>query len=327
MISIALDAMGGDFAPAEIIRGAVAGGKEAGVHLLLIGPAKTLRSELLRYDLAGLSYELVEATDIIAMEESPTQAMRRKPNSSVAVATRLVKEGHADAALTMGHSGAALIAGRWILGMLPGVARPALPAPYLGIQPEVTLIDAGGNTDVRPVHMLQFAQMGAIYAGVVVGIANPRVGLLSNGREPGKGSELLKATYTLLQESALNFIGNIEGNDIPAGVADVVVHDGLVGNVALKLTEGVIRAVLEQTQSALLQALPEESEAIQAALDRVRATNHYSRWGAVPLLGIDGLLLVGHGRSRAKAVIGGIKSAKKAVASQILSQLRANWGA
>ncbi len=325
MINIALDAMGGDFAPSEIVKGGIMGGRDTGVHLLFVGQSALLREKLAQHDLAGLDYEIVDAPEVIGISESPAQAVHRKRNASIVVAAQLVKDGIADAVVTMGHSGAALVAGRWILGMLPGMDRPALPAPYLGIQPDVTLIDVGGNTDVRPHHLLQFALMGAAYAEAVVGIAYPRVGLLSNGSEPGKGSLLLKEAFPLLADSPLNFIGNIEGNDIPAGKVDVVVHDGLLGNVVLKLTEGIVEALLATTVHRLQERLPTETNAIQATVADVLAANHYSRYGAMPLLGLNGLLLIGHGKSKAPAVAAGLKMAQKAVAGGILPRLRGAW--
>jgi len=325
MISIALDTMGGDYAPAEIVKGGVLGGRETGVHLIFVGMPSLLQAELAQHDLSGLDYEIVDAPDVIQMDESPAKAVRRKRNASIVVAAQLVKDGVADAAVTMGHSGAALVAGRWVLGMLPGMDRPALPAPYLGLQPEVTIIDVGGNTDVRPRHLLQFAFMGAAYAEAVVGITNPRIGLLSIGSEPGKGSMLLKETFPLLAESSLNFVGNIEGDDIPAGKADVIVHDGLLGNVVLKLSEGVVEALLHDITSRLEEHLPAESDAIQAVIADVLAANHYSRYGAMPLLGLNGLLLIGHGKSKAPAVVSGLKMAQRAVAGNVLPRLKDAW--
>jgi glycerol-3-phosphate acyltransferase PlsX len=321
---IALDAMGGDHAPAEPVAGAVAAAREYGVEVALVGRTAAIEAELAKHDTANLTLPIVEAPDVIEMDEHPANAARRKPNSSINLALRQVREGHAAAMLSAGNSGAVMAAALFVLGRVPGIERPAIGALLPTGQGRVLLIDAGANTDPKPQQMLQFGQMGAIFMERVQGVRNPRVGLLANGEEESKGNQLVQETYPLLKASGLNFIGNIEGKDLPAGLADVVVTDGYTGNVALKLTEGVASFLLgmvrtELTASPLTKLL---AAGLRPAFARVRARLDYREVGGAPLLGVDGVTVIAHGRSDARAIQNAIRACKEAVDGGALDAIR-----
>ena len=247
---IALDAMGGDQAPAVTVAGAVAAARNLGVAIALVGDRAVIEAELTKHDAVGLDLTIVEATDTIGMDEHPAQAVRRKPNNSISVATRLVKNGQAAAVVSAGNSGAMMAAALFVLGRVRGIDRPAIATVFPCIRGQALLIDVGAITDPDPPNMVQFAQMGDIYLRAVFGMERPRIGLLSNGEEETKGSELVQEAHALLrQQPGLNFVGNVEGKDVPAGLADVIVCDGFAGNVLIKTAEGVatfIRQILRE---------------------------------------------------------------------------------
>lgn len=237
--------MGGDHAPAAVVAGAVAASRELGTRIVLVGPDTAVRAELARHARDGLAIEIVDAPEVIEMHESPAMALRRKRRASIVVAMDLIRDGHAEAVVSAGHTGAAMGAALLGLGRIAGVDRPAIAAllPTLGDTPAI-LLDVGANVDCKPHHLEQFALMGSVYAKEVLGIASPRVGVLSNGTEEGKGNDLTNATTQLLRASpGLRFAGNVEARDIFSGVADVIVCDGFAGNVALKLGEGLALAI------------------------------------------------------------------------------------
>ena len=289
MIWIAVDAMGGDAAPQPVVDGAIAAlrGHEHGI--VLVGPAARLDAELSRRP--GLDRDrvrVVDATDVVTMEDSPAAALRRKPNASIRVAAECVARGDAAALFSAGHTGATVMAAHAAFGMLPGVDRPALAATIPRPQRPAILLDVGASVECRPAHLVQFAVMGSVYARVAFGIDAPRVGLLSVGEEANKGNELTREAHRLLKASSLAFIGNVEARDVYSGNADVIVCDGFTGNVALKVSEGLVEV--------LAQYLTED----------FRRRVDYSEYGGAPLLGLAGVAVVGHGRSSAKAVQNGI---------------------
>jgi glycerol-3-phosphate acyltransferase PlsX len=325
MLRIALDAMGGDHAPAATVAGAVAAARAYGVEVALVGRTAALEAELARHQTAGLALPIVEAPETIAMDEHPANAARRKPNSSISLALRQVRDGGAAAMVSAGNSGAVMAAALLVLGRVSGIERPAIGAIMPTARGRALLIDAGANTDPKPAQLAQFAQMGALYAERVLGIARPRVGLLSNGEEPTKGNELVLAAHPLLAASGLHFVGNIEGRDIAAGAADVVVTDGFTGNVALKLSEGVATMLLgllraELTGNPLTKVL---AAGLRPAFRRVGARLDYREVGGAPLLGVEGITIIAHGRSDALAIQNALRAAREAVAGGALDAIRA----
>lgn len=320
MVRIAVDAMGGDYAPEAIVRGTLqAAARHPDVSFVLVGPEETV-TPLLTGAPANVSVH--HASQWIRMDERPVQAVRQKPDASINVACHLAAQGAVDAVLTMGHTGAAFAAARFIFDLIPGVERPAVPVPYLAIHPRMVLIDVGANADVRPQHLLQFAIMGSVYAQRVFGIENPRVGLLTLGTEPRKGPLEVQDAYDLLERSGLNFVGCIEGLDVAYGRVDVVVHSGFVGNIVLKLTEGLIDVLLTQAAERAAAVAGEHAAAVREAIARLQAENAYSHIGAAPLLGVNGLIYIGHGRSREEAVVGAVNTVLQGVRSRLLDHLR-----
>ena len=323
VIRLAIDAMGGDFAPAEIVAGAVQGARALDMSVLLVGNPSAIQQELSRCDTAGLNLEIASAADEIQMDEDPSLAVRSRKEASINVACRLVLEGRADGVLTMGHTGAGMVAALLNFGRIPGVERPAVIVPLLGLREDLFLLDAGANADVRAPHLLQFARMGSAYAESAGGIPNPRVGLLSNGAEPNKGNQVGKAAFALLsQASDLNFIGNVEGNTILSGNVNVVVADGFAGNVLLKSSEGLVAALLSEVE-AIGRELPNEARPqFIARIGELKARHHYSRYGTATLLGVQSPMFIGHGRSRAEAVQNAMATAQKMIAADVVTKIR-----
>lgn len=314
---IALDAMGGDHAPAAAVAGAVQAARAYGIEVILVGAEDRLRAELARHDTRGLSLPIVHASQVVEMAEH-TMAVKQKKDASMVVAMRLVREGRADAFASAGNSGAIMAAALFILGRIPGVLRPAI-ATYFPMPPHFSLLlDIGANADCKPEYLLQFALMGAAYAEKVYGVANPRVGIISNGEEPDKGSTLVREAFPLLAASGLNFIGNVEGKDIHRHTADVIVTDGFTGNVVVKLTEGVVSFLARAAAQAatgswrdrvglllmvpgLLLALPGLA-VLAPTLWQLRRQLSWREIGGAPLLGVDGVVVIGHGRSDPYAI-------------------------
>jgi len=321
-VTIAVDGMGGDHAPDVVIDGAVAAVRDLGVHVLLTG----LRSELERRLAARGSppgIEIVDAPDRIAMEDHPTTAVRQKPNSSLVVGIRLVREGRADAFVSAGNTGAIMAAGLFELKRITGVTRPALATVYPTVQGGTLLVDAGANADCRPEHLVQFALMGSVYMAGVFGRTNPTVGLVSIGEEATKGNALVQQTFPRLQQLPINFVGNIEGRHIPAGTVDVAVCDGFVGNVIIKLSEGLagainalIRSEIEASSLGRVAAL-----GVLPAFRRVRRKMDYAEYGGAPLLGLNGICIVAHGRSNALAIASAIRVAKQSVENDVVGRI------
>ncbi|MDY6918082.1 MAG: phosphate acyltransferase PlsX [Chloroflexota bacterium] len=318
---IAIDAMGGDYAPGEVVRGAVDAARELEVDVLLVGVKGDIERELGGLDVSGLPVSVVEATDLIRDGEEPAFAVLRKPNSPVAVAARLVKEGEADAMVSAGSTGACMVAALRYLGTLPGIDRPMAGGAFLGLAPNTVVLDLGANVGCQPYHMVNFAAAGTVFARVFLGIESPTVGLLNVGVEEGKGNEQAKEAYSLLKNSGLNFIGNVEGMDIPAGKANVVVCDGYVGNIVVKFCEGMARTLAGWLGDELKDAVPKEQvDAVTGKL--VRLMSPGTVMGGGPLWGVNGVACVAHGASRAPQIVGTVGQAKRALESGFVDRLR-----
>jgi phosphate acyltransferase len=305
MMRIAVDAMGGDHAPGAIVDGAVAAARDLGLGVILVGAAAAVREELARHpDVDRLDVRIADAAEVVEATESPAQALRRKPGASIRVAADLVARGEAAALVSAGHTGASVMAAHAAFGMLPTVDRPALAATIPSGDRAGVLLDVGANAECRPGHLLQFAAMGSVFARVGLGIERPRVGLLSTGEEETKGNELICEAHRALKGSSLEFIGNVEARDLYSGVADVIVCDGFTGNVALKVSEGLVDSVARLLNEELSSTFSGRVGSLlsRRAFRRFRRRVDYSEYGGAPLLGVSGICIVGHGRSSAKAV-------------------------
>jgi glycerol-3-phosphate acyltransferase PlsX len=320
MTTIALDAMGGDHAPRAEVEGAVAAARELGVRVLLAGNETAIRQELNRHKHRGLPIEIVNATEVITMSDSPSQAFRRKKDSSLHVAARLVRDGKADALVSAGNTGAVMTVARFVLGTLPSVDRPALAAAFPNMKEKVSVVlDVGANVDSKPGQIEQFAVMGEIYYRSIWGVRKPRIALLSIGEEESKGNELTRESFHRLKQTPLNFVGNVEGRDIFRGNVDVIVCDGFIGNIALKISEGMVehfggmlkKAIKSRLTSQLGYALSKR------AFDDFRKRTDYSEYGGAPLLGVRGITVIGHGRSNFNAIKNAIRVAAELCRSRL----------
>jgi phosphate acyltransferase len=310
-MKIAVDAMGGDYGPAVVVEGAVTAAREFGATVILIGDKAAIEREVARLGAESRAIEVRHASQVVGMGESPSQALRRKRDSSLRVAAQLVKDGEAAAFVSAGNTGAAMAIAMFVIGVLPGVDRPALAAVLPNLRRFTVLLDVGANVDPKPAHLLQFAVMGHIYARDILGYDNPRVGLLSVGEEEGKGNELTKETYDQLKDSSLNFVGNVEGRDIYNGRCDVVVTDGFTGNVALKISESLAEMLGAMIKEELMRDLRSKLGASLAipAFERFKRRVDYTEMGGAPLLGIDGAAIVCHGASPVKAIKNAVRIA------------------
>ncbi len=312
MITIALDAMGGDHAPRAEVEGAILAARELGVRVLLVGVEETVRQEMARHKLGDLPIEVVNATDVITMSDSPSHAFRRKKESSLHVAARLVRDGKAEALVSAGNTGAVMTVARFVLGTLPSVDRPALAAAFPNMKEKVSIIlDVGANVDSKPEQIEQFAVMGEIYYRTIWGVKRPRVALLSIGEEEMKGNELTREAAALLKLTSLNFTGNVEGRDVFRGNVEVVVCDGFIGNIALKISEGVVEHLGGMLKKAIKSSLTSQLgyALSKRAFDDFRKRTDYSEYGGAPLLGVKGITVIGHGRSNPNAVKNAIRVA------------------
>ncbi len=318
-LPLALDAMGGDFAPVEVVRGGVDYARRSGRKVLLVGQPAALE-EALRHSFAkGAPVEIVPASETIGFQEK-IQAVRRKRDSSIHVGARLVRDGLACGFVSAGHTGAMMAMSKVIMGVIDGVDRPALPAPLPRRDGGTTiLLDAGANLDCRPEHFRQFAVMGFLYARRLFGMENPRVALLSIGGEDSKGNEILREVQSILRETRINFIGNVEGTDLYTDRAEVVVCDGFVGNVALKVSEGVAESIVgslkDEIRRGALRRLG--ALALRPVFRAMKKKMDYAEYGGVQLLGLRQVAVVAHGRSNAKAISSALRVAHKAADSCI----------
>jgi glycerol-3-phosphate acyltransferase PlsX len=310
---IAVDAMGSDTAPKPEVEGAIAAARQHDAHVVLVGQQERIRAELAHHPSAAtLPIEVVNAGEVIGMHEKAALAVRSKRDSSMRVALRLVREGRAAGFTTAGNTGAAMATAKMVLGALPGVDRPALAAVFPTAKGTAAiLLDVGANVDCKPHNLEQFAVMGEIYFRTIFGTERPRVGLLSVGEEESKGNELTRASYHLLKQLPLNFVGNVEGRDLYNGNVDVIVCDGFVGNVALKVSEGLVETVryilTESLQSTLTRKVGYFLS--RHAFQEFKKRLDYSEYGGAPLLGVRGVALVGHGSSNATAIKNAIRVA------------------
>ncbi len=338
-LRIAVDAMGGDEAPARVVEGCLLAAAEGGLHLLLVGRRPEIEAELTR--VAGCppsellsdgpsgaapceGLEIVEAEEVVAMDEPAVTPLRRKPRSSIRVCVELVKEGKAEALVSAGNTGASMAAAKVVLGTVPGVDRPALAAVIPNARGRTVLLDVGANVDSRPSQLREFAIMGHSYAREVLGIDRPRLGLLSIGEEATKGSDLTREVFQVLQETELEFIGNVEGGDIFSGKADVVVCDGFVGNAVLKSAEALadlasrmLRDEIDATWRSRIGYL-----LVRPAIERFTESTDYAEYGAAPLLGVDGGCFVAHGRSNPKAIRSAIRRAAEFTRARVHEKIR-----
>ncbi|MBI3635880.1 MAG: phosphate acyltransferase PlsX [Candidatus Rokubacteria bacterium] len=312
-MKIAVDAMGGDYGPAVVVEGAVAAAREFGAAVTLVGDRAAIDREVARLAAQGLAIDIRHASQVVGMAESPSQALRRKRDSSLRIAAQLVKDGEASAFVSAGNTGAAMAIAMFVVGVLPGVDRPAIAAVLPNLKGFTVLLDAGANVDPKPWHLLQFAVMGHVYARDILGRDNPRVGLLSVGEEEGKGNELTKEAYDQLKDSSLNFIGNVEGRDIYNGRCDVVVTDGFTGNVALKISESLASMIQSMIREELTRDARSKLGAALAmpAFERFRRRVDYTEMGGAPLLGIDGAGIICHGASPVKAIKNAVRVAQE----------------
>ena len=319
---IILDAMGSDTHPVPEVQAAIEASRTFGDEILLVGPADLLRGQLKASD--STKVRVIHAPEVIEMTDKPAENARRKAQNSMAIGMELIKSGDGDAFVTAGNTGGAMATGLFTLGRIRGVKRPALTALFPVKGGYCVVSDIGANAECKPEYLLQFAIMGSIYAQKVLGKASPRVGLLSNGEEAGKGNLLVKETYPLLANSGLNFIGNVEGKELFGGQADVVVTDGFTGNVLLKSSEAVAKFLVDVLRQELMGSFQTKIGALLAkpAFKVLKNMMDPAEVGAAPLLGIDGLVFVGHGRSDARALLNAIRVARQAVEVDLLAALR-----
>jgi len=324
-VTVALDAMGGDFAPHETVKAAVDAVDRFGVSVILVGPRSRLEEELLRLgrdERGGLSIQ--DAAQVVSMSDPPSAALRAKRDSSIRVATALVGNKSADAVVSAGNTGATMACARRELGLVKGVQRPAIAQVFPNRHGGTVVLDLGANVDCKVGYLVQFGVMGSVYAGIILGKSYPRVGLLSIGTEDTKGNEFTRQVLAAMREEPnINFVGNIEGRDVFKGAVDVVVCDGFVGNIVLKITEGVAETVLGMMKDALASSLLGRGAALlmRPAFARLKKKLDYSEYGGALLLGVNGVCVICHGGSNAKAIRNAIRVADNIVASRIVSQI------
>jgi glycerol-3-phosphate acyltransferase PlsX len=312
---IAVDAMGGDNAPRTIVEGSVLAAREFRIPLVLVGDKRLLEEELARHEVSDLPITIRHASQVVAMDEPPSQTLRRKKDSSIRVAMQLVKSGEAHALFTAGNTGAAVAAATVLLRPLKGILRPAIAAVFPTLSGRSILIDVGANVDCKAVQLFQFGIMGSVYAKYILGTMKPKVGLLSIGEEEGKGNEAILEAYQMFKRSSLHFIGNVEGREVFTGKADVIVCDGFAGNVALKICEGLVEFYETGLRSLFTDRLRGRLAAafVRGDLRRLRKNTDYAEVGGAPLLGINGICIIGHGSSTPKAVKNAIHLAQRFV--------------
>lgn len=322
-MKIALDAMGSDRRPMPDVEGAVLAAREYAISVCLVGDERKIATELAKYETQGLDLPIVHTSSDIAMKEH-VDAIKSKKDASMNVAVRMVKEKAADAFVTMGNSGAAMATALLTLGRIKGIDRPGFGAVLPSGDARTLLIDIGANVQVTPENLYQFALMGSIYMERVLGVTKPRVALLSNGEEEGKGTPAVREAYGILKNSRLNFVGNAEGKDVPRGFADVIVSDGFSGNIMLKTMEGTAEMLVEFLKSEIKKRPLAVAGAALAkpAFDALKKRLDYAEIGGAPVLGVDGITIIGHGRSNSRAVKNAIRVAKQAVEGNLIEVIR-----
>jgi len=325
-IRVAVDAMGGDYAPEEVVKGAVLAAEKGDMEIFLVGPINILEKELAKYKLINVSsIHIVEASEFIRENESPVDVIRRKPNCSVAVAARMIKSGEADALFSAGSSGAAAISAIQFMGMLDGVYRPAIVGSLGTFAPNTVMVDLGANVDCKPHQFLAFAIAGSVYAKKFLNITDPKIALLSTGSEESKGSEAVREAYSLLRNSGLNFIGNIEGGDILSGKANVIVCDGFVGNVLLKFYESIGGYAQIWTEQKLKRYPPLRGLVrllFKGLFPATKISRGAEKNGGGILWGVDGVVKIAHGASRAPQIANAIESAKESVKAGVVESMK-----
>ncbi len=333
MVTIAVDAMGGDNAPKAEVEGAIQAARSLPVRIILVGREDVVQRELNQHEWRGLPIEVRHASEVITMEDAAAKAMRSKRDSSIRVASRLVRDGTAQGVVSAGNTGAVMATAKMVQGMVPGVDRPALASafPTLTGKP-VVVVDVGANVDCEPRLLAQFAVMGDIYSRVIFRTEHPRVGLLSIGEEEHKGNDLTRAATPLLKSLQLNFVGNVEGRDIYTGATDVIVCDGFVGNVALKVSEGLVDVFKHMLQESLRATITRQIGYVLArsAFMDFKKRVDYSEFGGAPLLGVRGVCIISHGRSTPKAIKNAIRVAAEFAGASINQQIEeelARWTA
>ena len=323
-VRVAVDAMGGDYAPREIVKGAIQavrdmGGK--GIEVILVGLEDAIRKEITQYDITGLPVYVLNAGEVIRDGESPVAALRQRPNASILAAMRLMKEGKVDAVLSMGSTGMVMVSAIQVLGTLAGIKRPSTGVILHGLAPSTVIFDLGTNVDCKPRDLLNFATIGNIVAQRILKINKPTVAILSNGTEEGKGNKLVKETYSLLKDSKFNFIGNVEGNGISEGSANVIVCDGFTGNVLVKFCEGLGDVLIERLRAQLEGKLSQED--INNVCGNLFALTHIADIaGGGMIYGVDGVVWIGHGRSRAPQLAESIRKAKLMVEAKVFQEIK-----
>lgn len=320
---VAVDVMGGDNAPAHEIAGAVMAARQWQIPILLVGETTSVENELANHDVKGLDIRVVHASEVVGMHDSASDAVRKKKDSSIRVAFDQVKQGTANAVVSTGNSGATMAAGMFVLKRIPGIDRPAIATVVPNLQDQTLILDVGGNVDCKPFHLVQFALMGSVYASQMLGKSAPRVGLLSNGEEESKGNDLTREASQALKKTSLNYVGYTEGRDIYNGRIDVVVCDGFVGNVVLKVSEGLAEAMShmlrKEFNSRLLAKLG--YLLVRPALKAFRKKVDYAEYGGAPLLGIQGTAMICHGSSSPRAIMNAIKMAHDSETHQVNKKL------
>ena len=328
---VAVDAMGGDNAPVVEVSGAIAAVREFGIPVILVGDKDKIHHELAKNNCKGLDISVQHASEVVGMHDSPADAIRKKRDSSIRVAFELVKGGSADAVVSAGNSGATMAAGMFVLKRLADIERPAIAQIFPTPKGDTLVLDVGGNVDCKPLHLVQFAIMGEVYAHLVMGIERPRIGLLSNGEEESKGNDLTRETSALLKKMSIDYAGYVEGRDIFNGTVDVVVCDGFVGNVVLKLSEGLVESVGRMLRDELKRGFFSRMGYILArsAFQNFRKKVDYAEYGGAPLLGINGVGMICHGGSNTKAIKNAIRFAhdyaQKGVNKSVGEKLRENF--
>ncbi len=334
MVTIAVDAMGGDNAPKSEVEGAVRAARAYGVQVILVGREDVLRRELAQHDGArSLPIDIAHASQQVTMEDGAAKVLRGKRDSSIRVACRLVRDGVAQGLVTAGNTGAAMVTAKTVQGMVPGVDRPALASafPTLKGAPAV-MVDVGANVDCTPRMLAQFAVMGEIYSRLIFRTENPRVGLLSIGEEEHKGNDLTRHAFQLLKSLPMNFIGNVEGRDLYTGLVDVIVCDGFIGNVALKVSEGLVDVIKHMLQESLKTTITRQIGYVlsRAAFADFKKRVDYSEYGGAPLLGVKGVCIICHGRSNPNAIKNAIRVAGEFCSVRINTRIETelqNWSA